>query len=101
MPIFRVHDWLTGVRIVDIDEPGVIAAASNALTESERLRLVHDIITGTVEDGGATIVPGHDAYVESILPLHDQQFDKVSRAVLECVEIMAWRLRLITICYVP
>ncbi|RUO96235.1 hypothetical protein BC936DRAFT_142372 [Jimgerdemannia flammicorona] len=76
----RINDWLTGVRIADIDDTDSSSVIANALTESERLRLVHEIVTGAVEEGGAGVVPGVDPFVESLFPLHDEEFDKVGWA---------------------
>ncbi|CAG8808355.1 22537_t:CDS:2, partial [Dentiscutata erythropus] len=44
----RIHDWLVGVRIRDLDEDRDVP-----LTDSERLRLVYEIITNPLNEGGA------------------------------------------------
>ncbi|CAG8502519.1 6707_t:CDS:2, partial [Scutellospora calospora] len=69
----RVHDWLTGVRIRDIDEN-----RDAPLTDAERLRLVHDIITNPLYEGGANIYPGLGDFeiVEGFLPLHDRIYNE-------------------------
>ena len=47
-------------------------------TDSERYRVVHNLITASPEDGGAGITPktGEWKNVESIFPLHDHTFNK-------------------------
>ncbi|KAL1919461.1 uncharacterized protein VTP21DRAFT_2154 [Calcarisporiella thermophila] len=78
----RVQDWLTGVRIADEEDLDVPFHKSKAqernlgLSEAERLRLVYDILTGSTLDGRAGITPGIDPFVESIMPLHDREFNK-------------------------
>lgn len=54
------------------------AFTAKDLTEAERLRLVYEILTGLESDGGANISPGLDDYVESITPLHNDEFNKVT-----------------------
>lgn len=48
------------------------------LTEAERLRIVHAMITQPTTEGGAGITPGKGEWslVESIFPLHDVKFNK-------------------------
>lgn len=48
------------------------------MTNAERLRIVHQTITNSQEEGGAGITPGHGdwKYVESIFPLHDHAHNK-------------------------
>lgn len=48
------------------------------LTEAERLRIVHAMLTQPTSDGGAGITPGKGEWtlVESIFPLHDSEFNK-------------------------
>ncbi|CAG8437654.1 6234_t:CDS:2 [Acaulospora colombiana] len=72
----RVHDWLVGVRIRDIDDDS--SGSYLALTDAERLRLVHDIITNSRQDNGAGINPGLEDFelVESLLPLHDHNYNE-------------------------
>ncbi|KAG0166865.1 hypothetical protein DFQ28_000410 [Apophysomyces sp. BC1034] len=71
----RVRDFLLGVRVDDIHEEAVASRSVDDFTDAERLRLVHDILTSAEKDGGADISPNVDKYVESIMPLHDDQFD--------------------------
>lgn len=52
---------------------------TTGLTDAERLRVVYEILTGPESDGGANISPNLDPYVESIMALHDDRFDKVRK----------------------
>lgn len=54
-------------------------ALENQLSESVRLRLVYDILTSSETDGGADISPNVDPYVESIMPLHNDDYNKVNK----------------------
>ena len=49
-----------------------------SLTEAERYRLVHHLITGPKAEGGAAITPKHGDWkaVESVFPLHDHVGNK-------------------------
>jgi len=75
-------DWLTGVRIRDVDDDSADGNDSQ-LMEAERLRLVYDIITNPPSEGGADIKPGSDKFelVGSLLPLHDKVYNDVSQLV--------------------
>lgn len=48
------------------------------LTEAERFRIIHHLITSPTEEGGAGVTPkeGRWKNVESIFPLHDHTFNK-------------------------
>jgi len=50
------------------------------LTDAERLRVVHLLITSPEREGGAGVTPGLDGwnYVDSIFPLHDSKFNRVA-----------------------
>jgi len=50
------------------------------LTDAERLRVVYLLITSPEREGGAGVTPGLNgwSYVDSIFPLHDSQFNRVS-----------------------
>lgn len=76
----RVADWLYGVRLAAPDEETKAALGEEPLTDAERLRVVHLLITSPERDGGAGITPGLDgwSYVESIFPLHDAKFNRVT-----------------------
>lgn len=51
---------------------------SQPLTEAERIRIVHHLITSPREEGGAGITPKYGQWenVESLFPLHDHTFNK-------------------------
>ncbi|KAG1498517.1 hypothetical protein G6F47_006337 [Rhizopus delemar] len=70
----RVRDFLLGVRVDDIEEASDIQTFQG-LMESERLRLVYEIITNPKEEGGAGISTETDEYVEAIIPLHNDEFN--------------------------
>ncbi|ORE01372.1 DUF590-domain-containing protein [Rhizopus microsporus var. microsporus] len=70
----RVRDFLLGIRVDDIDEASDIQTFKE-LTEAERLRLVYEIMTQPKEEGGAGISPQTDQYVESIIPLHNDELN--------------------------
>lgn len=55
------------------------ALDEESLTDAERLRVVHFLITSPEIEGGAGVTPGLDGwnYVESIFPLHDSKFNRV------------------------
>ncbi|CAG8597734.1 22952_t:CDS:2 [Cetraspora pellucida] len=69
----RIHDWLVGARIRDIDEN-----IDGPLSDAERLRLVHDIITNPLSEGGANINPGLSDFelIEGFLPLQDRSYNE-------------------------
>ncbi|CAO3642924.1 unnamed protein product [Mucor hiemalis] len=74
----RVRDFLLGVRVDEIDDnkhDNTDQQFQN-LTEAERLRLVYEILTQPESEGGAGISSHVDKYVDSIIPLHNQQFNK-------------------------
>ncbi|CAF9940824.1 hypothetical protein IMSHALPRED_002181 [Imshaugia aleurites] len=74
----RVKDWLYGIRSAQPDRETQNSLTSQPLTEAERYRIVHHLITGPKEEGNAGITPkqGQWKNVESIFPLHDHTFNK-------------------------
>ncbi|KAL8661952.1 MAG: hypothetical protein Q9202_005153 [Teloschistes flavicans] len=74
----RVKDWLNGVRAAEPARDTQKILAGESLTEAERFRITHHLITSSREDGGAGIIPkeGQWKNVESIFPLHDHTFNK-------------------------
>ncbi|KAI7863976.1 calcium-activated chloride channel-domain-containing protein [Spinellus fusiger] len=64
----RMRDFLLGVRAEDID--------MSQVTKAERQRLIYDLITMPSTEGGANISSLTDEYVDSIMPLHDEAFNK-------------------------
>ena len=75
---FRVKDWLHGLRAAEPNYETRHLLDSQSLTEAERFRIVHHLITGLREDGAAGITPGQGEWknVESVFPLHDHQYNK-------------------------
>lgn len=83
MQLVRVRDFLLGVRVDEIGDESNSSSdnvdqAFEDLTEAERLRLVYEILTQPESEGGAGISSEVDKYVESIMPLHDDEFNRVS-----------------------
>ncbi|KAK4697776.1 anoctamin-10, partial [Lecanoromycetidae sp. Uapishka_2] len=74
----RVRDWLYGVRAAQPDRETQNLLTRQPLTEAERYRIVHHMITSPTKEGGAGIIPKHGQWkdVESIFPLHDHAFNK-------------------------
>ena len=74
----RVKDWLYGVRAAQPDKETQTSLTSQPLTQAERFRIVHHMITSPREEGGAGLTPkqGEWKNVESIFPLHDLAFNK-------------------------
>lgn len=70
----RLNDWLQGVRAAQPEEDN----SGQDLTQAERYRIVHHLITSPVEDGGAAITPKEGKWknVESVFPLHDKTFNE-------------------------
>jgi len=73
-----VKDWLYGVRAAQPDKETQSSLTSQPLTEAERYRTVHHMITSPRQEGGAGITPKHGDWknVESLFPLHDHTFNK-------------------------
>lgn len=74
-----MNDWLHGVRLAAPDEETKAEIEGEKLTDAERLRVVHCLITSPEREGGAGITPGLDGwkYIDSIFPLHDSKFNRV------------------------
>ncbi|KAG0308873.1 hypothetical protein BGZ98_006371 [Dissophora globulifera] len=78
-----IHDWLAGVKVADTAEtehllrPAKVRDNSlDDLTDSDRIRLINELITAMPSEGGAGIYPREHEFVESILPLQDRAFNK-------------------------
>ena len=69
----RIKDWLNAVRQAQPDKDTQKCLAAEPLSEAERYRLVHHMITCPRKEGGADITPksGDWKNVESIFPLHN------------------------------
>ncbi|KAI8376171.1 calcium-activated chloride channel-domain-containing protein [Radiomyces spectabilis] len=72
----RVRDILLGIRVNEVESEEDSQAQPQELTEGERLRIIYDILTGPESEGGANISPMLDNYVQSIMTLHDDDFNK-------------------------
>ncbi|ORY17824.1 calcium-activated chloride channel-domain-containing protein [Clohesyomyces aquaticus] len=74
----RVRDWIHGVRAAAPPKETREALESEPLYEAERLRIIYQLITNPIEDGGAGITPGEGEWknVESIFALHDNAYNK-------------------------
>ncbi|CAI7664940.1 unnamed protein product [Penicillium pancosmium] len=70
----RVRDWLYGIRNAE-PEP---ASAIEPQTEAERLRVISQMITLPIEEGGAGITPNHGEWekVTAVFPLHDVETNR-------------------------
>lgn len=76
--LHRVKDWLHGVCQSAPERVSRESLSSMPLTEAERLRIVHLLITNPCNEGGAGITPeeGEWQSVDAIFPLHDHNFNK-------------------------
>ncbi|KAI7859678.1 calcium-activated chloride channel-domain-containing protein [Circinella umbellata] len=78
----RVRDFLLGIRANeynkdDNDEKRDLFDTNiNLLTDAERLRIVYEILTENEQEGGANISTEVDPFVDSIFPLHNDEFNK-------------------------
>jgi len=74
----RVKDWLHGVRPAAPDRETQRSLDKEPLTEAERLRIVHSLLTLPPSESGAGITPGKGEWslVEGIFALHDREFNK-------------------------
>lgn len=77
----RIRDFLLGIRVKGLDDEDAGLGDTTGLTDAERLRVVYEILTGPESDGGANVSPNLDPYVESIMALHDDRFDKVKERI--------------------
>ncbi|CAO3647807.1 unnamed protein product [Cunninghamella blakesleeana] len=75
----KIRDFLLGIKVddSDINRKEANKSLENEFSESVRLRLVYDILTSSEADGGADISPNVDPYVESIMPLHNDDYNKL------------------------
>lgn len=74
----RVRDWLHGVRAARPEKIDEIDAAHETLPDAERLRIIYQILTSPVEEGGVGLTPKHGAWknVKSIFALHDPIYNR-------------------------
>jgi len=74
----RVRDWIYGVRAAAPPKETREALEAEPLYEAERLRIIYQLITNPVAEGGAGITPKEGEWdnVESIFALHDHAYNK-------------------------
>ncbi|KAF1814789.1 DUF590-domain-containing protein [Eremomyces bilateralis CBS 781.70] len=74
----RARDWIHGVQSSAPPKEMKEAIEKDPLTEAERLRIIHQLITNSEGDGGAGITPkeGQWKNVDSIFALHNHQYNK-------------------------
>ncbi|KAK3696462.1 hypothetical protein LTR37_017963 [Vermiconidia calcicola] len=74
----RAKDWIHGVRSAEPAKDTESALEEDPLTEAERLRVIHGLITHPRDEGGAGITPhkGKWENVESVFALHDHNYNK-------------------------
>jgi len=74
----RISDWFAGVRVKEIQNDNDEVENDEPIPDSERLRLIYEIITNPVRERGAGINPGLGEFelVESILLLQDGEYNE-------------------------
>ena len=74
----RVKDWIHGVRSEVPPKDTTKAVEKEPLTEAERLRIIYQLITNPIHEGGAGITPkkGEWEAVTNVFPLHDHVYNK-------------------------
>ncbi|KAK9702854.1 hypothetical protein K7432_011037 [Basidiobolus ranarum] len=76
----RVKDWLAGLHITgknyskETSEPWKVIN-SQVPTTAERHRVEYQLLTGSIDEGYAGIIPGEN-FVESVFPLHNRKFNE-------------------------
>jgi len=73
-----MKDWLNGIRTAAPDMEAENSIEKDPLYPAERLRILHQLITNPVDEGGAGITPKQGEWigVESIFALHDHDFNR-------------------------
>ncbi|PSN67457.1 DUF590-domain-containing protein [Corynespora cassiicola Philippines] len=74
----RVRDWIHGVRAAAPPKETREALEAEPLYEAERLRIIYQLITNPVSEGGAGITPkeGDWEEVAALFALHDKEYNK-------------------------
>ncbi|CAO3589868.1 unnamed protein product [Absidia cylindrospora] len=80
----RNRDFLLGISMdspdfalnTDASNSNEKSSLRHGFTEADRLRLIYDILTSPENTGGADISPHVDPFVDSIMPLHNDDFNK-------------------------
>lgn len=70
----RMQDWLHGVRTTGPEADASRALDEEPVTEAERLRIVYQLITQPVNEGGAGV--GTSSFSKTVFPLRDQAFNR-------------------------
>ena len=79
----RIRDFLLGIRANEYNKEDedkkkdIFDTNIDGLTDAERLRIVYEILTESEQEGGANISTEVDPFVDSIFPLHNDEFNKV------------------------
>lgn len=70
----RHSDFLHGLPTTQLP-----SANDVQLSPADRIRILHTFITALPSDGGLGVIPGSDEWsrVESVMVLHDQEFNKL------------------------
>ena len=78
MTYHRTKDWLHGVRQEAPNADSSDSEDKRQINPAEPLRIVYQLIINPRSEGGAGITPKHGEWknVESILALHDHQYNK-------------------------
>jgi hypothetical protein len=86
----RHSDFIYGLPTCVLPTISTESASHPPLTPADHLRLVYTYITSMTSDGGLGIIPGSEEWdlVESVLGLHDHEFNEVW--------IRSWTTRQIT-----
>jgi anoctamin-10 len=73
----RVRDWIHGVRAAAPPKETREALEAEPLYEAERLRIIYQLITNPVAEGGAGITPKEGEWedVDTIFALHDRAYN--------------------------
>ncbi|KAK3073613.1 hypothetical protein LTR53_004623 [Teratosphaeriaceae sp. CCFEE 6253] len=74
----RVKDWIHGARSAEPGRETQNSLGQDPMAESERLRIIYQLITNPQSVGGAGITPkkGDWENVESVFALHDHVYNK-------------------------
>ncbi|PFH59057.1 hypothetical protein XA68_12875 [Ophiocordyceps unilateralis] len=70
----RMQDWLHGVRTAGPEADASRALKEEPETEAERLRIVYQLISQPINEGGAGV--GTSTFVKTVFPLRHQAFNR-------------------------
>lgn len=104
MVVYRARDFLLGITVESTDlvpnnsnnkdDLSPSSPLRQGFTEAVRLQLIYDILTSSEKAGGADISPHVDPFVDSIMPLHNDNFNKVKR-VLRCCSTSSYMFAMV------